>query len=82
LIVLTEALLLVAGILFLFGLLYFALRNETVRRRVTCPTHGLVAEVEVVRRADGRQQPLRIRSCSLLDEPTRVTCGQECLNRC
>jgi hypothetical protein len=70
------------GILLLFGLLYFTLRNETVWRRVTCPTRGLVAEVEVVRRADGHLQPLKIRSCSLLDEPTRVTCGQECLSRC
>lgn len=81
-IVFTEVLLLVVGVLVLFGLLYFMLRNETVWRRVTCPRTGVSAEVEVVRRSDGRQQPLRIRSCSLFDEPTRLTCAQDCLSRC
>ena len=81
-IVLTEVLLLVVGVLFLFGVLYFTLRNETVWRKVTCPSRGAAAEVEVVRRADGRRQPVRIRSCSLFDEPRQLTCEQDCLTRC
>jgi hypothetical protein len=81
-IVFTEVLLLVVGVLVLFGLLYLVLRHEIVWRKVTCPRRGVDAEVEVVRRADGRQQPLRIRSCSLFDEPRRLTCEQDCLSRC
>jgi hypothetical protein len=81
-IVFTEVLLLVVAVLVLFGLLYFILRNEIVRRKVTCPRGGAAAEVEVVRRADGRQQTLRIRSCSLFDEPRHLTCEQDCLSRC
>jgi len=77
-----EVLLLVVGVLLLFGLLYFTLRFETVRRKVTCPRSGAAADVEVVRRSDGRQQPMRIRSCSLFDEPTRLECEQDCLSRC
>lgn len=81
-IVLTEVLLLVVGVLVLFGLLYVILRNEIVWRKVTCPRSGASAEVEVVRRSDGLQRPLRIRSCSLFDEPRRLTCEQDCLSRC
>lgn len=81
-IVFTEVLLLVLGVLVLFGLLYFVLRNEIVWRKVTCPRTGAAAEVEVVRRADGRHRPLRIHSCSLFDEPRRLTCAQDCLSRC
>jgi len=81
-IVFTEVLLLVVGVLVLFGLLYVTLRNEIVWRNVTCPRTGVAAEVEVVRRSDGRQQPVRVRSCSLFDEPRRLTCEQGCLSRC
>ena len=81
-IVATEVLLLVVGVLLLFGLLYFTLRFETVRRKVNCPRSGPAAEVEVVHRSDGRQQPIRIRSCSLFDEPRHLTCEQDCLSRC
>jgi hypothetical protein len=81
-IVFTEVLLLVVGVLVLFGLLYVILRNEIVWRKVTCPRTGVAAEVEVVRRSDGRQQPVRVRSCSLFDEPRRLTCEQDCLSRC
>ncbi|MHC4974177.1 MAG: hypothetical protein ACYTG3_17800 [Planctomycetota bacterium] len=70
------------GVLVLFGLLYFIVRNEIVLRKVTCPRNGAVAEVEIVRRSDGRQQPLRVRSCSLFEEPRRLTCSQDCLSQC
>jgi hypothetical protein len=81
-IVVTEVLLLVVGVLVLFGLLYFTLRVETVRRKVTCPWSGTAADVEVVRRSDGRQEPKRIRSCSLSEEPRHPTCEQDGLSRC
>jgi len=70
------------GVLVLFALLYITLRHEIVRRKVTCPRTGAAAEVEVVRRSDGRQRRVRIRSCNLFDEPRRLTCEQDCLSRC
>ena len=81
-IVVTEVLLLVVGVLVLFGLLYFTLRFETVKRRVNCPRSGTAADVEVIRRSDGRQRLMRIRSCSLFGEPSQLTCEQDCLSRC
>ncbi|MFQ5844703.1 MAG: hypothetical protein ACE5JG_06905 [Planctomycetota bacterium] len=75
-----EALLSVGAIVFLFAVLYAAVRNALVRRKLVCPRTHQVADVEVLHRGfrgDGR--PLSVRSCSLLDEPRRVDCPQDCL---
>ena len=77
-----HPLLVIAAILALFSILYFTLRNEIVRRNVTCPRTGGSAEVEVVRRSEGPCKPVRIRSCSLFDEPRCIECSQDCLARC
>ena len=76
-----PSLLLLIPILALFSVLYFTLRNEVVWSNLACPLTGEQAEVEVVQRSEGRHKPVRIRSCSLFDEPRCVTCEQGCLAR-
>jgi len=56
-------------------------RNEIVKRRLTCPRNGLPAEVDLVRRSLRPRHLVRIESCSLLPDPRKVDCGQDCL-RC
>lgn len=73
------AIVVIAAVLVGFCAVYFAARNETVWRHVVCPLKGKPAEVEVVRRFEGRKKPVRIRSCDLLDDPRKVTCAQHCL---
>ncbi|MHC4549243.1 MAG: hypothetical protein ACYTEZ_10750 [Planctomycetota bacterium] len=75
----TEALLLVGAVLLVFAAVYFVARNEIVKRRLTCPRSGSTAEVEVLRRFEGRQKPVRVKSCSLFEDPKQVECEQDCL---
>ena len=76
----TEAWLLIGAVLVLFFSLYLVVRNEIVRRRLVCPRTGATADVEILRRSEGRHQPVRVRSCSLFDDPKRVDCEQDCLH--
>lgn len=77
-----EALVLIAAVVALFCAVFFVARNETVWRRVVCPRNGKTAEVQVVRRFEGKQKPVRIRSCSLFENPRKVDCAQDCLGSC
>jgi len=75
----TEAWLLIVAVLVVFLALYLVVRNEIVRRRLICPRTGATADVELVRRSEGVNKPVRIRSCSLFADPKRVECDQDCL---
>jgi hypothetical protein len=75
----SEVPLLIAGVLVLFAAVFFVARNEVVKRRLKCPRTGEDADVWVKRRVEGARKPLRIKSCSLLDDPTHVDCGQDCI---
>jgi hypothetical protein len=63
-----------------FLALYFVMRNERVRRVLTCPVKHEVAEVELVQRYQEPEKPVRVTRCSLLADPTRVDCGQDCIH--
>ena len=56
-------------------------RNELVKRRLACPRTGSAAEVELLRRSLRPSKLVRIESCSLLADPRRIDCGQECLKQ-
>jgi hypothetical protein len=56
-------------------------RNEIVKRRLTCPHKGTPADIEVLRRSLSPGTILRAKSCSLLPDPNKVDCGQECLKQ-
>ena len=75
----TSTLLVVGAILLLFCAVYFTARNETVKRSLTCPRSGAVAEVEILQRYEGREKPLKVKSCSLFEDPKRIDCDQDCL---
>ena len=74
----TEALLAIAAVLATFAAVYFVARNHIVRRNLVCPRTGATAEVELVRRSEGRRKPVRIRACSLFADRHRVDCEQDC----
>lgn len=76
----TQAWLLIGAVLVVFLAIYLVVRHEIVRRRLVCPRSGATAEVELVRRSDGVNKPVRIRSCSLFADPKRVDCEQDCLH--
>lgn len=76
-----AALAVLIAIVTVYALANFLGRFEVVRGRVACPETGSVAEVEVVQRYAKPDEPVRVRSCSLLPVPKRVDCGQDCL-RC
>lgn len=47
------------------------------RQRVICPVHHRAAKVTLVRAPDGSTDD--VVRCSLLEEPTVITCSKECL---
>ena len=63
-----------------FLVLYFVMRNERVRRLLSCPVKHETAEVELVQRYQKPDQPVRVTRCSLLEDPTKVDCGQACIH--
>jgi hypothetical protein len=63
-----------------FLALYFVMRNERVRRVLTCPVKHEVAEVELVQRYQKPEKPVRVTRCSLLADPSKVDCGQDCIH--
>lgn len=63
-----------------FLVLFFVMRNERVRRVLACPIKHEDAEVELVQRYQKPDKPVRVTRCSLLDDPTRVDCGQACIH--
>jgi hypothetical protein len=71
--------LVVVAVLVVFALVFFAARNEIVRRRLKCPRTGTDADVSIKRRFEGNHRALRVTSCSLLADPTHVDCGQDCI---
>jgi len=62
-----------------FLALYFVMRNERVRRLLSCPHRHETAEVELVQRYQKPEKPVRVTRCSLLADPTHVDCGQDCI---
>jgi len=73
-----DAVWIIAAVSVVFGALYLAVRNEVTSRNVVCPRTGKTAAVDVVRRFESKR-PVRIRACSLFDDPRKVTCAQDCL---
>jgi hypothetical protein len=73
-----EALLLVGGVLLLFVVVFFVARNSLVKRRLTCPRHEEEADVEILERHDSGK-PLKVKSCSLLPDPSHVDCDEDCI---
>lgn len=64
-----------------FLVLFLALRNEVVRRKLFCPLKKDTAEVDVVQRYQNPTKPIRVKACNLLADPKRVDCGQACLHQ-
>jgi len=73
-----TALLLIGGVLLVFVVVFFVARNQVVKRRLTCPNKHAEADVEILERHDSGE-PVHVKSCSLLDEPTRVDCPEDCI---
>jgi hypothetical protein len=69
---------LIGAVLVAFCAVYFVARNERIKRRILCPRRQQLADIEVVRRYESKE-PVRVRMCSLFDDPERVTCPQDCL---
>ena len=63
-----------------FLALFFAIRNERVRRLLVCPLKNETAEVELVQRYRKPDRVVRVKTCSLLSDPKRVGCGQVCIH--
>ena len=74
-----DALWLIGGVAALFVVIFFVARNEIVKRRLTCPRTGEGADVLVKQRFEGDGKPVRVKACSLLDDPTEVDCEQDCI---
>ena len=74
----STGLILIGAILVAFCAVYFVARNERIKRRVLCPRRRQLADIEVVRRYESKE-PVRVRMCSLFEEPERVNCPQDCL---
>lgn len=75
-----EALVTVAAILATFFAVYFLVRNDVVRRSVSCPLKGAQVDLEVLHRGfRGEGRPLRAKSCSAFGNPRKIECRQECL---
>ena len=72
--------LVIGGVLALFAVVFFTARNEIVKQRLKCPRSGEVADMLVKRRFE-TQRPLRVKSCNLLEDPTHVDCGQDCIKQ-
>ena len=64
-----------------FLVLFFAMRNERVRRLLACPIKNTTAEVEIVQRYRHPEKAVRVTRCSLLADPSKVTCGQDCIHQ-
>ena len=64
-----------------FLALFFALRNERVRRLLACPIRHASADVELVQRYLRPDKPVRVKSCSLLPARKKVDCSQACLRQ-
>ena len=64
-----------------FVVLFYLVRNELVRRVLRCPVKNADAEVEIVQRAHDPTKPIRVKTCSLLTDPKRVDCGQDCIHQ-
>ena len=73
-----ELFLVIAGVIVLGAVVFFIARNDVVKRRIACPHKGQDAEVEVKQRFEGGK-PVRVESCTLLDDPTHVTCDEACI---
>ena len=54
-------------------------RNELVKRKLACPRNGMTADVDVVRRYFSPPRLMDIKRCSLLANPKKIDCEQECL---
>ncbi len=54
-------------------------RNELVKRKLACPRKGMMADVDVARRYFNPTKLMRIMRCSLLTNPKKIDCEQECL---
>lgn len=61
--------------------LLLLMRNEVVRRLLACPVKHAEAEVRVVQRYREPSKPVRIKSCSLLEDPERIDCSQACIRQ-
>jgi len=74
-----EGVILIVAVLAVFGAIFFVARNETVKRKLLCPRTGALAEVEILRRYEEPNRPVKVRSCTLFANPREVTCAQDCL---
>jgi hypothetical protein len=64
-----------------FLALFFALRNERVRRLLVCPTRHESADVEIVQRYLRPDKPLKVKACSLLSGHKTIDCSQACIRQ-
>ena len=65
---------------------YFAVmtilgRNEVVKYDLTCPRTGTVAKTSIVQRYHRSDRPQRVKTCSVLPNPSKVDCEQGCLKQ-
>ena len=62
-----------------FAVMYGLGLNERAKRVVTCPRARSNADVRVLQRYGRPDKAVRVESCSLLPDPNRVDCAQECV---
>lgn len=65
---------------------YFAVmallgRNEVVEYDLTCPRTRTIAKTRIVQRYHRSDRPQRVRTCSILPNPSKIDCEQECLKQ-
>ena len=75
-----ETLISLAAIVVLALVVYFAVRHTVVKRHLLCPREQKCVDVEQVRRGfHGEGKAVRVKSCTVFDDPKKVECDQECL---
>lgn len=65
---------------------YFAVmallgRNEVVEYDLTCPRTRTIAKTSIVQRYHRSDRPQHVKTCSILPNPSKIDCEQECLNQ-
>ena len=77
----TVGLIVAGAVLAYFAVMTILGRNEVVQYELTCPRTGTIAKTSIVQRYHRPDRPQRVKICSVLPNPEKVDCEQECLQR-
>ena len=77
-----DTLISLAAIVGLAFVVYFAVRHTVVKRHLLCPREHKCVDVEQVRQGfHGEGKAVRVKTCTVFDDPKEIHCDQECLKR-